>query len=119
MHRYLLQALVDTITLIPIGGAIFDSEKLISSIITFLADYITIGFRIIMPIFCTMILLNVVLGVLAKVSPQMNMFAVGMQMKVLVGLSILFLTVRMLPSAADFVFKEMKVMIVSFVEAMT
>jgi flagellar biosynthetic protein FliR len=119
MHRYLLQALVDTFTLIPIGGAIFDSEKLISSIITFLADYITIGFRIIMPIFCTMILLNVVLGVLAKVSPQMNMFAVGMQMKVLVGLSILFLTVRMLPSAADFVFKEMKVMIVSFVEAMT
>jgi flagellar biosynthetic protein FliR len=119
MHRYLLQALVDTFTLIPIGGAIFDSEKLISSIITFLADYITIGFRIIMPIFCTMILLNVVLGVLAKVSPQMNMFAVGMQMKVLVGLSILFLTVRMLPSAADFVFTEMKAMIVSFVEAMT
>jgi flagellar biosynthetic protein FliR len=66
-----------------------------------------------------MILLNVVLGVLAKVSPQLNMFAVGMQMKVLVGLGIMFLTVQMLPSAADFVFTEMKRMIVSFVEAMT
>jgi flagellar biosynthetic protein FliR len=42
-----------------------------------------------------------------------------MQMKVLVGLGIMFLTVRMLPSAADFVFTEMKRMIVSFVEAMT
>jgi flagellar biosynthetic protein FliR len=119
MHRYLLQALVDTFTLIPINGAIFDSEKLLSSVITFMTDYITIGFRIIMPIFCTMILLNVVLGVLAKVSPQLNMFAVGMQLKVLVGLSILFLTVQMLPSAADFVFTEMKRMIVSFVGAMT
>jgi flagellar biosynthetic protein FliR len=119
MHRYLLQALVDTFTLIPINGAIFDSEKLLSSVITFMTDYITIGFRIIMPIFCTMILLNVVLGVLAKVSPQLNMFAVGMQLKVLVGLGILFLTVQMLPSAADFVFAEMKRMIVSFVEAMT
>jgi flagellar biosynthetic protein FliR len=119
MHRYLLQALVDTFTLIPINGAILDSEKLLSSVITFMTDYITIGFRIIMPIFCTMILLNVVLGVLAKVSPQLNMFAVGMQLKVLVGLGILFLTVQMLPSAADFVFAEMKRMIVSFVEAMT
>ena len=65
-----------------------------------------------------MLLLNCVLGVLAKVAPQMNMFAVGMQLKVLVGLVMLFLTVRMLPSAADFVFTEMKRMIVSFVEGM-
>jgi flagellar biosynthetic protein FliR len=119
MHRYLLQALIDTFTLIPINGAVFDKEALLSSVITFMTDYITIGFRIILPIFCTMILLNVVLGILAKVSPQMNMFAVGMQMKVLVGLGIMFLTARMLPSAADFVFTEMKRMIVSFVEGMT
>ena len=84
----------------------------------FLGDYITIGFRIILPIFCTMILLNCVLGVLAKVSPQLNMFAVGMQLKILVGLGILFLTIRMLPLAADHVFTQMKRMIVSFVEGM-
>ena len=65
-----------------------------------------------------MIILNVILGVLAKVSPQLNMFAVGMQLKILAGLGIMFLTVRMLPGAADFVFTEMKRMIVSFVEGM-
>ena len=79
MYQYLLQALVDTFTLIPINGAVFKSEALLESVIMFLSDYITIGFRIILPIFCTMILLNCVLGVLAKVSPQLNMFAVGMQ----------------------------------------
>ena len=119
VYQYLLQALIDSFTLIPINGAIFKSESLIESIIMFMGDYITMGFRIILPIFCTMILLNAVLGVLAKVSPQMNMFAVGMQLKVLVGLGILFLTVRMLPSAADYVFVEMKRIIVSFVEGMT
>ncbi|MBP3475555.1 MAG: flagellar biosynthetic protein FliR [Lachnospiraceae bacterium] len=119
MYRYLLQALIDTFTLIPINGAVFKTEALLESVIMFLSDYIAIGFRIILPIFCTMILLNVILGVLAKVSPQLNMFAVGMQLKMLVGLGIMFLTVRMLPGAADFVFTEMKRMIVSFVEGMT
>lgn len=119
MYQYLLSALVDSFTLIPVNGAVFDSESLIGSVITFLGDYIAMGFRIILPIFCTMLLLNAVLGILAKISPQMNMFAVGMQMKVLVGLGILFLTVRILPGAADYVFKEMKEMIVSFMEGMT
>lgn len=119
MYQYLLRALIDTFTLIPINGAIFKTESLLESMIMFLGDYITMGFRIILPIFCTMILLNAVLGILAKVSPQLNMFAVGMQMKVLVGLGILFLTVGMLPIAADYVFVEIKRMIVSFVEGMT
>ena len=55
---------------------------------------------------------------MAKVAPQMNMFAVGMQMKVLLGLTVLFLTVMMLPGISDFVFKEMKRMIVSMIEGM-
>lgn len=118
MYQYLLQALIDTFTLIPINGAVFRSDALLEVMIRFMGDYIVIGFRICLPIFCVMLLLNCTLGILAKVSPQMNMFAVGMQMKVLVGLSVMFLTVRMLPGAADFIFREMKAMIVAFVEAM-
>lgn len=119
MYQYLLQALVDSFSIIPVNGAVFRKDALLESMITFMGDYITMGFRIILPIFCTMLLLNAILGVLAKVSPQMNMFAVGMQLKVLVGLGILFLTARMLPQAADYVFVEMKRMIVSFVEGMS
>lgn len=119
MYQYLLRALIDSFDLIPINGAVFKSESLVESLIMFLGDYVAMGFRIILPIFCTMLLLNAILGVLAKISPQMNMFAVGMQLKVLVGLGILFLTVGMLPQAADYVFVEMKRMIVSFVEGMT
>lgn len=118
MYRYLLQALVDTFTLIPVNGAVFRMESLLDSMIRFMSDYIVIGFRICLPIFCVILLLNCVLGILAKVSPQMNMFAVGIQMKVLIGLSVMFLTVRMLPGAADFVFREMKVLIAEIVKGM-
>lgn len=65
-----------------------------------------------------MTILNAVLGVLAKVSPQMNMFAVGMQMKVLVGLSILFLSTSMLPSAANFIYGQMQYMVSAFAQVM-
>ncbi len=97
MHRYFLKALAETYILIPVNGAVLNHEKLLNAMIEFLSDYIIIGFRICLPIFAVMIILNAVLGVLAKVSPQLNMFAVGMQMKVLVGLAILLVTASMLP----------------------
>ena len=118
LYQYLLQALIDTFTLIPVGGAVLQIDSLLSSMMRFMSDYIIIGFRICLPIFCVILILNCTLGVLAKVSPQMNMFAVGMQMKVLVGLSVMFLTVRMLPDAANFIFREMQTMIKAFVEGM-
>ena len=118
MHRYLLKALAETFILIPINGAVFDMDAIYSSMMTFLVDYITIGFRICLPIFAVMLLLNAVLGVMAKVSPQMNMFAVGIQLKVLVGLCVLFFTTGMLPGMADMIYTEMKRMMVMFVESM-
>lgn len=118
MHRYLIQALAETYILIPVNGAIIKSETLLSSMLEFMSNYIIIGFRICLPIFAVMIILNAVLGVLAKVSPQLNMFVVGIQMKVLVGLSILFMSTAMLPGAADFIYDQMKHMVVTFTEAM-
>lgn len=118
MYRYLFGALVDTFTLIPINEAVFHTDSLVETIIRFMSDYIIIGFRICLPIFCVILLLNCVLGILAKVAPQMNMFVVGLQLKVLTGLSIMFLTVRMLPGAADFIFREMRAVVEAFVKGM-
>ncbi len=119
MYRYLFGALADTFELIPVNGAVFHADSLLESMVMFLGDYVIIGFRIVLPIFCSILLLNAVLGILAKVSPQMNMFAVGIQLKILVGLSILFLTAGILPGIADFIFDEMKRIMLSFVGGMT
>ncbi|MBR7090811.1 MAG: flagellar biosynthetic protein FliR [Lachnospiraceae bacterium] len=118
MYRYLLGALADTYQLIPVGRVKFNSGGLMETAVVFLADYILIGFRIILPIFATMMLLNAILGVMAKVSPQMNMFAIGIQLKVLTGLTVLFFTVGLMPKASDMIFTEMKKLMVSFVSNM-
>lgn len=118
MYRYLLGALADTFVLIPVNGAVFQMDSLLASAVKFMSNYIIIGFRICLPIFCVILMLNAILGVLAKVSPQMNMFAVGIQLKILVGLSVLFLSASMLPSAANFIFQQMKETITALVGGM-
>lgn len=118
MYQYLLKALVDTFDLIPVNGAIFRADSIMVSMVRFMSEYIIIGFRICLPVFAVMIMLNAILGILAKVAPQMNMFAVGIQIKILTGLTIMFLTIGMMPGAANFIFTQMKKIIVSFVEGM-
>ena len=48
----------------------------------------------------------------------MNMMAVGMQIKVLAGLGIIFLTAGLLPSMADYVFENMQAMVISIIKGM-
>lgn len=115
MHHYILKAFIDSYQLIPTGGVVFRTESLLQSLITFMTEYCMIGFRICLPVFSVMILLNAILGILAKVAPQMNMFAVGMQLKILVGLTVLFITAGMLPAISDFIFTEMKEMMISII----
>lgn len=118
MYRYLFGALADTFVLIPINGAIFRMDSLLVSVTEFLVNYIIIGFRICLPVFVVILMLNAILGVLAKVSPQMNMFAVGIQLKMLVGLSVLLYSASMLPGAANFIFRQMKETITAIVGGM-
>lgn len=119
MYQYILRALVDSFTLVPINGAVINSDKLLVVLLNFMKDYIIIGFRICLPVFIITFITNVVLGVLAKVSPQMNMFSVGIQIKIIVGLVIMFITVAMLSDAANFIYINMKEMIKEFVYSLS
>ena len=118
MYQYILKALVDSFTLIPINGAVIHSDRMLNVMLAFMKNYIVIGFRICLPIFIITFITNVILGVLAKVSPQMNMFSVGIQIKIVVGLVIMFITVTMLSDASNFIFINMKEMIQQFVYSM-
>lgn len=118
MQHFILRAIIDTYELVPVAGTVLDREHLLVSMATFMGDMMVIGFRIVLPVFACIMILNCVLGIMAKVAPQMNMFAVGLQLKVLVGLAIMFLTIRLLPSISNFIFSEMKKMMVLFVEGM-
>lgn len=118
MHHYILRAVADSYQLIPVNGQVFQWDHLLQGMITYMVDSFVIAFRIILPVFACIMILNCILGIMAKVSPQMNMFAVGMQLKVLLGLIVMFLTIGLLLNVSDFVFDEMRRTIVSMIKGM-
>ena len=64
-----------------------------------------------MPVFLGATMLNVILGVLSKSSPQMNMFVIGIQLKVMVGLLLLTITILFIPNIATFLMENMTKML--------
>ena len=110
MHHYILRAFIESYKLIPINGVKFASEKIVDTIIRFLIDYVSIGFRFCLPVVAAIMLLNALLGVLAKTAPQMNMFAVGIQIKLLMGYGVIMISIVLLPRAAEMIGEEMKLM---------
>jgi flagellar biosynthetic protein FliR len=107
MHYFIIDALNESYKAIPIGGANIDAG-LYHIIVKYIVDYFVIALRIALPIFACVFVINIILGILAKVAPQMNMFVIGMQLKIFVGLFILYMIMGMLPGIVDFIFEEMR-----------
>lgn len=110
MHYYVIKALSDSFQVIPVGGAVF-RPSIYEIMVEFMKDYFILGFRIILPMFATTLIVNIVLGILAKVAPQMNMFVIGLQLKVFVGLTVLIFMIGMLPHVTNLIFEKVMEML--------
>lgn len=111
LYHYIIKAAADSFTLIPVNTQVFQWQYLADSMITAIMDLFVIGFRITLPVFACCMVMNCILGIMAKVAPQMNMFAVGIQIKIFAGYAVLVVTVILLPRAAEMIGEEIKLML--------
>jgi len=118
MHLFILRAIIDSFLLIPVGHVSF-SPLFYQGYLQFILDYMILAFRIILPVFAALLIVNAILAILAKAAPQLNMFVVGFQLKIFVGLSVLTLMMLMLPSISELVFEEMMKLIKTAAAYMT
>lgn len=118
LHHYLIAAIFETYNAIPLGGMTV-SPNIYNDIIGFMGDYFVIGFRIALPVFAATLILNCILAILARVAPQMNMFVVGMQLKIFIGIFAIFITIAMMPSVSTFIEGEIKTMMAKLVRGMS
>ena len=117
MHVFLLSAIKDSFSFIEIGNLRINGT-MYTTMIGFLTNYFVIGFRIVLPIFVAILILNCALGIMTKLAPQIHMFSIGIQIKVLGGLVILFLIVPLLPTVASFIFRVMQEMVILIMKGM-
>lgn len=84
-HQFLIEALQASFQSIPLTGLQFE-ESFFRYIIKLSSDVFVIALKIAAPIFVTILLTEVALGMIARLVPQMNIFIFGFPLKILVGM---------------------------------
>ena len=99
-HHYLLSGLMDSYQWMPLSNEFF-SRIYDGSITEFLtrtfATTFMVALQVAAPVTVAMFLTDVGLGFLAKTAPQYNVFVIGMPLKIIIGLFMIFL---LMPSLA-------------------
>lgn len=90
-HHFLLSGLQQTFQAVPIGGAQLTSG-LAALFVRLMGDLFVAGVKIAAPVMAALFLMEVVLGIVARTVPQMNVFIVGFPLKIGVGLLALALS---------------------------
>lgn len=87
-HRQVLQALLDTFTWMPPGEAQF-SEGLLELMVNLTTQSFVLGMRAAAPVMVALLLAILVLGLISRTLPQLNIMAVGFNFNTLVMLATL------------------------------
>ena len=91
-HHILIQGILESVKFIPVGG---DKLNLLlfRDFTELLKDSFIIGFKIAAPFIITILVANIILGLLSKAMPGMNVFIVGMPFKIFIGLLLFYLMI--------------------------
>jgi flagellar biosynthesis protein FliR len=91
-HRMIVEALLDTYVLLPPGQAVLSGDFVdVSS--TILTQSLALGIRAGAPIMTALLLSTLVLGLVTRTLPQINIIAIGFNLNALLTLAGLFLTI--------------------------
>jgi flagellar biosynthesis protein FliR len=91
-HLMLLHALAESFRVFPLAAAGSGELPLsFERLVRMGADMFAIALSLSLPFLAVMLMTNIVLGVLARVAPQLNIFAVGFPLTILVGLATLMM----------------------------
>jgi flagellar biosynthetic protein FliR len=95
-HHMLIKALVDSFSVIPMGGGLARTPFL-TAVVTYAGQMFVIGIKVAAPVMGTLLLVNVSFAIIARALPQMNVFLMAFPLTIAVGLVFTALVIRMMP----------------------
>ena len=91
-HYFLLLAVEKCFSLMPPGQAVLDINTIVPMSMRLLQNLTEIAVRLSAPIIVVMVVTTFSLGIIAKTMPQMNVFIVGMPLKIGIGFILMIIT---------------------------
>lgn len=105
-YHWFIRALVESFTYIPISKGVLDSA-LLYPVIHAVAVFFELGFKLAAPIIAVLFIIDCGLGILARTVPQMNMFVIGLPLKMIVLFVLLLITITLMPLFNEMLIKNM------------
>ncbi len=102
----LIQILVDSFTNIPVGTLIYNADVAWRMLECF-SQMLVLSIKIAMPVIGIMAIAEVCLGIIVRSVPQMNVFVVGIPLKIFLGVIALFLITPIYMYFLNGVFNDM------------
>lgn len=114
-HHILIEALVNSYDYIPIGQFKFAGD-IVNQLVRILTQTFIISLKISGPVLAAIFLTDVLLGILAKTMPQMNVFIVGMPLKIFIGIATVIITLPLFIATLQNIFASMNEEIYNFLK---
>ncbi len=105
-HHWFFQAVNESFSILPVQG-IHLSGPVLHEMLRLSSRMFLWGVQIASPVLVVTIITDIVLGVIGRAAPQINILIVGMPMKTLVGFACLGLTFYFLPQALGDAFAQL------------
>lgn len=87
-HHALIKATVRSFEIVPLTGTRF-SGMLIQELIKMTGQVFFVGIQMALPVMGALFMVQIALGIMARVAPQMNVFMLSFPVNILVGMSLL------------------------------
>lgn len=101
-HHFVLQGLQVSYEVVPVGGFTM-SGVLSQKLVAMTGGMFVVGLQLAAPVMVSSFLVNIAMGVLARVAPQINVFIVSLPVKIIVG----FVVLMTVGPVMIYVFKKM------------
>ena len=92
-HHTLFRILLTSDTLVPLGAVSFDSTVVVNALLELFVECTILAIKLSLPILGAELLGQLGMGILMKVIPQINVFSINIELKVLIGLILLLLLI--------------------------
>ncbi|NLY19219.1 MAG: flagellar type III secretion system protein FliR [Clostridiaceae bacterium] len=97
-HHLLIYTLTESFSILPLGSRFTIKQPLMDFVIGLFGSVFAISFKIAAPVTAAVLIADLALGIIAKAVPQVNVFIVGLPLKILLGLGVILITLTVFRS---------------------
>ena len=94
-YHWFIHTLVESFELVPINQELFGANVAMNMIES-IALYFELGLKLSIPIISVILVIDFAMGILARTVPQMNMFVIGIPLKMLIMFILMVVTIQVI-----------------------